>query len=94
MIVAVPLGGFREDAIGALTIIMGRTRATTFVSGLETYVESRARIGAEQAIPEIRAEVRTEAKSAVRPWVIGALALSTVAMGVGGYALWRGRRRR
>ena len=94
MLVVVPLGGFREDAIGALTIVMGRTKATGLITDLEQYIEGRARAGAESAIPEIRAEVRDEAQSAVRPWVIGALALSTVAMGLGGYALWRGQRRR
>ena len=93
MIVVVPLGGFRADAIGTLAIVMGQKKATGLIDDLETYIEGRARAGAESAIPEIRAQVRDEAQSAVRPWVIGALALSTVAMGIGGYALWRGQRR-
>lgn len=92
MLVAAPLGGFREDAIDVLSIAVGQSRARSFVSGLEQHIRQEARAGAEQAIPTIRSEVKTEATSAVKPWVIAALAVSGVAAAGVGYLWWRRRR--
>ena len=89
MLVAAQLGGFREDATSALALVLGQQGAADFVAGMEEHIKLQARAGAEQAIPKIRTEVRAEAKSAVRPYVIGALAVSGLAVLLGGIALYR-----
>lgn len=93
MLVATPLGGFREDAIGVLSFVLGEQRATGFVTSLETHIKAQAKIGAEQAIPKITAEVREEAKSAVKPYVIGSMIAAGIAALIGSFALYRSYRK-
>lgn len=42
---------------------------------IEAYIKEQAKAGAEQAIPDITAQVHDEAKATIKPYVIGALAL-------------------
>jgi hypothetical protein len=45
-------------------------------------------------VPEIRKQVRTEAQSAVKPWVIGALSVGGRGLLAGVVALYRAKKRR
>lgn len=92
MIVAARLGGFREDAIGILSVVVGQQKATSFMTGLENQIRMEARAGAEQAIPTIKSEVRTEAKAAVTPLVVASLVVSALAVVGSGYAIFRARK--
>ena len=89
MLVAVPLGGFREDAIDVLSIVVGDAQAQNFVSGLERHIRAEAKRGAEQAAPTIEARVRKAAKDAVKPYVIASLIIGGLGAVVGGWALVR-----
>lgn len=88
------LGDARSDIVNALAVIMGQAKAEKFFADFEKLVEQRAKAGAEAAIPGIRVQVRQEANSAIRPWMIGAFGgvLATAALGL--VALKRSRRRR
>jgi len=89
VLVARTLGGGREDTISALAIVLGTERATSLVSGLEAHIRAEAKTGAEEAIPAIRAEV----KSSVRPYVIAAMILGGVGAVASGYAIYRSVRK-
>ena len=69
------LGDFRSDFVGALSIAVGKPKAESIMAGFEDLVKTRAREGAEAAIPRIK----TEVKATVQPLVIGAMAVSGVA---------------
>lgn len=87
------LGDARIDIVNALSVIMGRDKAEKFFADFEALVEARARAGAEAAIPGIRAEVRQEANSIIRPWMVGAFGGVLAAATLGLVALKRSRRR-
>lgn len=55
----------------------------------------RAQVKAEvlAQIPTIRQQVREEATSAVKPWVIAAISAGALGVVLGGVALWRRKRR-
>jgi hypothetical protein len=78
-----PLGDFQQDAINALAIILGQDRARSLVTDAIATLQAKAKEGAEQAIPDIRKQVKTEATSAVTPLVLGALAAAGVALATG-----------
>jgi hypothetical protein len=99
------LGGFREDLITALSIAVGKSKATKIVNDMFTTIrteaEKGARAGVKKEIPNIRKQVREEAtvaatgalKEKVSPLVIGSLAASAIALGVGFIAIIGARRR-
>ena len=93
MLVAAPLGGFREDAVGILAVVVGNARAQSFVSGLEQHIRKEAQAGAERSIPMIEAQVRDAAKEAVKPYVIASLIVGGLGAVIGGWALVRSYRR-
>ena len=66
------LGGFREDFIGSVGIIMGKAKATKFLDDFEALVEQRAAIGAE---------------AKVKPLVMKSMALGGLGLLLGGVAL-------
>lgn len=50
-------------------------------SGLPTissYVREQAKAGAEAAIPDIKTQVKDQARNEVKPYIIGALALGAI----------------
>jgi hypothetical protein len=87
-------GDARADIINALTVIMGKDKAEKFFADFEKLIEARAKAGAESAIPTIRAEVRKEASSTIRPWMIGAIGGGVLASILGLIAIKRTRARR
>ncbi len=98
MYLAGPLGGPKEDAINALSAVVGRDLALRLVNQGAVYVnqivrqgEARIRTEAEKgalvAVPRIRREVRKE----VLPWVLGSAGVSLVAVILAGWALKRSR---
>lgn len=93
MLVAAPLGGFREDAVSILSVVVGTTQARSFVSGLERHIQGEAKKGAEAAAPMIEAQVRGAAKEAVKPYVIASLIIGGLGAALGGWALARSYRR-
>lgn len=66
------LGGFREDFVSTVGIVMGKAKATKFLDDFEALVEQRAAAGAERK---------------VKPLVVGAMALAGVGLLLGGVAL-------
>lgn len=88
-----PFGGFREDAVNMLSSILGKDRVLSFINGLETEIRTQAEAGARQAIPDIEAEVRRTAKSAVTPLVVTAIAVGALGGVLGTWALLRTRKR-
>lgn len=84
MLAATELGGLREDIVGTLSIVIGQQKANALFSNFENLIRQNATTGAKAAIPEIRAQVRQEAKDAVageiKPWLIGAYAVGGVAL--------------
>jgi hypothetical protein len=87
------LGDARSDIINALAVVMGKDKAEKFFVDFEKLVEARAKAGAEAAIPTIRAEVRKEATSTIRPWMIGAIGGGVLASILGLVAIKRSRGR-
>lgn len=66
------LGGFREDFIGSVGIVMGKEKAAKFLDDFEALVEQRAAVGAE---------------AKVKPMVMGSMALGGLGLLLGGVAL-------
>lgn len=87
------LEGFREDFIGTLGPFIGTSKATKIVNSAEAHIRAEAEAGARKAIPDIEIAVAHRARDAVKPYVIAAVAMSAVALGVGGFALWKARKR-
>jgi hypothetical protein len=95
------LGGFREDMISALTLAVGKTKATSIVDDMFATIraeaEKGARAGVQKEIPNIKQQVRVEATGAVKekvsPLVIGSLAASAIAVGVGFTAIIAAKRK-
>lgn len=94
LVASAQFGGFREDLVSVLGPILGTSKVNSFLTSLEAEIRKQAEAGARAAIPDIEARVRAEARSAVQPLVIASIAVSGLALVVGGVALWRGRRRR
>jgi hypothetical protein len=91
VLLAVRLDGFREDAVDILSVVVGRQKASRFITGMESHIRQEARAGAEKAIPTIKSEVRAEATSAVKPLVIGSIVVSGLAILGTGYLFLRRR---
>ena len=81
------LSGFREDFVSGLSIVLGRAKAESTVSGLEQYIRDQAKAGAVSAIPTIEAKLRRN------PFILGGIALGALGALLGVAALVRTRRR-
>ncbi|UCC74985.1 MAG: hypothetical protein JSV86_10665 [Gemmatimonadota bacterium] len=87
--------------IGALSIAVGKSKATKIVNDMFATIraeaEKGARAGVQKEIPNIKKQVRVEATGAVKekvsPLVIGSLAASGIAVAVGFTALIASKRR-
>jgi hypothetical protein len=66
------LGGFREDFVGTVGIVMGKAKAAKFLDDFEALVEQKAAIGAQKK---------------VKPMIIGAMAVGGLGLLLGGVAL-------
>jgi hypothetical protein len=66
------LGGFREDFIGTVGVIMGKEKATKFLDDFEALVEQKAAVGAQKK---------------VKPMVVGSMAIGGIGLLLGGVAL-------
>lgn len=66
------LGGFREDFVSTVGIVMGKAKATKFLDDFEALVEQRAAAGAERK---------------VKPLIVGSMALAGIGLLLGGVAL-------
>jgi hypothetical protein len=95
------LGGFREDMVGALTIAVGKSKATKIVNDMFATIraeaEKGARAGVRKEIPNIKRQVRVEAtdtlKAKVSPMIIGSMAASGIAVAVGFMAIIAAKRK-
>lgn len=85
--------GFREDFIGTLGPFIGTAKATRIADSAEAHIRTEAEAGARKAIPDIELAVEQRARHAVRPYVVAAIVMGAAALGVGGLALWKARRR-
>ena len=92
--VTATLGDTRQDILTLLNAIpIVGPRIAAAVPTIETYIQGQAKTGAEQAIPDIRAEVAKTAHAAVRPYVLAAIGLGAIGALFGTAALvklkWR-----
>ncbi len=65
------LGAIKDDLLKIFALIPGGSTATQKFAEFETLIRTTAKAGAEEAIPEIRAQVKDE----VTPYTIAALGL-------------------
>jgi hypothetical protein len=84
------LGDIQSDLKNLFAILPGSTGTTAQAkfNELIAFIRSQAEAGALQAVPRIKAEV----KSTVTPYVVVALGLSGLALLLGGVALARSRK--
>jgi len=82
------LGDFTSDIVSTLGPLVGEAKVRTFMRGLETKIRTEAEAGARKAIPDITAEVKVAAKSAVKPIVTAALVAGAAGAVLGGIAIW------
>ena len=87
------LGDFRSDFINAVAIVTSRAKAESIMRGFEDLVATRAKAGAEAAIPRIRKEVERTAGGLVKPYVYAAVGASAVAFVIAVLAWKRAARR-
>lgn len=66
------LGGFREDFVGTVGIVMGKEKAAQFLDDFEALVEKRAAAGAEKK---------------VKPMIVGSMAIGAIGLLLGSTAL-------
>lgn len=94
MLAATVLGDSVSDLVSSLRQIpiVGGDIAN-YAQRAFTLVRSEATSGAQSAIPQIRAEVRKEVETTVKPWIYGALALGGVALATAVGAVIVARRR-
>lgn len=72
------LGGFREDFIGTVGLVMGKEKAAKFLDDFETLVEQKAAAGAQEK---------------VKPMIIGSMAVGGIGLLLGAAALFVAIRR-
>lgn len=87
------LGDARSDIVSALAVFMGKSKAESWMRSLETLIQTKARQGAEAAIPKIRAEVESSARKIVTPMIVTAGAIGAVGVLLGGFALYKSRKK-
>lgn len=92
MLVTSSLGGFREDVVSVLGPVVGTNRVIDFINGLEREIRVQAEAGARNAIPDITAEVKSTAETAVKPLVVSAIVVGALGGILGAVALWRTRK--
>lgn len=77
------LGAIKDDLMKIFALIPGGATAAQKFADFEQLIRTEAKAGAEEAIPEIRAQVKDE----VTPYTIAALALGAGGMLIGVSAL-------
>lgn len=84
------LGDIQTDLKNIFSILPGNTGATAQAkfNELIAFIRSQAEAGALQAVPRIKAEV----KSTVTPYVVVAIGLGALGLGMGAVALLRTRK--
>jgi hypothetical protein len=87
------LGDARSDIVSALAVFMGKSKAEAWMRSLESVIKTKAQQGAEAAIPKIRAEVESSARKIVTPMIVTAGAIGAVGVLLGGFALYKSRKR-
>ena len=96
----VTLSGARSDMVSILALFMGRSKANAWMDDLESLIMTKAKAGAEQAIPKIRTAVEVAArdaasdgaKKALTPLLVGAIAVGSLGIILSTVALIRARK--
>lgn len=85
------IGDFRSDAVNVIGSLptMTRPKAEEIVTGLETFIKTRAKAGVMEAVPTLTAK----AKKLLVPPFVAVGAVSLLALGASLVALRRTRRR-